>query len=82
MKQIKTIYKNSSSAFDDQVNAALKEGWTLVRRTFDAAGFLAELEREEPSCKNCKHFRTPLSQEPCRSCEDANGAPDQWEAAT
>lgn len=51
MKQIKTIYKQSTIDFDEQVNDALAEGWTLVRRTFDANGFLAELEidKEEPA---------------------------------
>ena len=47
MKQIKTIYQNAASTFDDKVNEALRDGWTLVRRTFDNQGFLAELEREE-----------------------------------
>lgn len=47
MKQIKTIYSRSSNAFDEEVNLALKDGWTLTRRTFDPEGFLAELEKDE-----------------------------------
>lgn len=62
MKQIKTIIKRRDYAdtFDQAVNLAIAEGWTLVRRYIDqgsvAAGasvifqpvFVAELEREVP----------------------------------
>lgn len=62
MKQIKTIYQNSANAFDDRVNEALRDGWTLVRRTFDSQGFLAELEREEEDDdeRNERNFCTRL----------------------
>lgn len=81
MLQIKTIYKDSANVFDEEVNKALTEGWTLTRRTFDPNGFLAELEREtitdaEKSCETCKYWEQQPESEPCRSCsEDC----DKWE---
>lgn len=75
MKQIKTIYDANSKYFDDTVNEALKEGWELVRRSFDDHGFLAELERDiiteaERTCENCAHYDKDPSKEPCVSCEN------------
>lgn len=46
MKQIKTIYEKGANTFDTIVNEALEAGWVLTHRTFDAFGFLAELEIE------------------------------------
>ena len=56
MLQIKTITEHSSYTFDNAVNAALTEGWDLVRRECFITGadrattLYAELERfaEEP----------------------------------
>ncbi|MGN1027799.1 MAG: hypothetical protein ACI4P4_15500 [Faecousia sp.] len=60
MKQIKTIKsrRDFELDFDDEVNEALRDGWTLLRRYIDpgfARGsrvfypvFVAELEREVP----------------------------------
>lgn len=84
MKQIKTIYNRDPAVFDDKVNKALEEGWGLVRRTFDAQGFLAEMEREiiteaERCCENCAHFAQSSNRPPCDTCsEDCSN----WEAAT
>lgn len=86
MLQIKTVYDRDPDIFDKKVNAALKEGWTLSRRTFDPQGFLAELERvviteAERGCENCKHCDLGPNAEPCRSCNDGpNNYPTNWEA--
>ena len=51
MIEIKTITENTAFAFDKAVNAALMEGWDLVRRECFITGsdrattFYAELER-------------------------------------
>lgn len=85
MLQIKTIYTRDPDVFDEKVNAALAEGWTLSRRTFDPQGFLAEMEmvvitEAERLCANCAHLSRDASLEPCRSCEDGvNGYPTKWE---
>ena len=85
MLQIKTIYRRDADVFDKEVNAALAEGWALTRRTFDATGFLAELEREiiteaERRCENCKYWEQQPESPPCCDCEDgANGYPTKWE---
>lgn len=60
MKQIKTIIKQYADEFDEVVNAALAEGWTLTRREvlppFEGERFYvvqklyAELEREAEEC--------------------------------
>lgn len=46
MIQIKTVIDLSSVRFDKEVNAALADGWELVRRYSDADGFIAELVKE------------------------------------
>lgn len=73
MLQIKTIYARDPDVFDENVNTALAEGWTLSRRTFDAQGFLAELEKAviteaERDCENCKYCDLDPNAEPCRVC--------------
>lgn len=88
MKQIKTIHNTDTAAFDEAVNTALAEGWTLTRRLTGpegtGPGFVAELEREiiteaERCCDNCAHWSKGPEQEPCLSCsEDCSG----WEPAT
>lgn len=88
MLQIKTIHDTDPAAFDEAVNTALMEGWTLTRRLTgpegNAPGFVAELEQEiiteaERCCENCRHYDSLPHTEPCRSCgENA----DKWEAAT
>lgn len=83
MLQIKTIRNTDPAAFDEAVNTALAEGWTLTRR-LTGPDFIAELEREviteeERSCENCAHYSKKLGEEPCLSCSvDA----DKWEPAT
>lgn len=81
MLQIKTIYTRDPDVFDEEVNAALTEGWTLSRRTFDPQGFLAEMEKvvipeAEQCCDNCKYCDCDETREPCRSCSDEA---DKWE---
>lgn len=85
MLQIKTIHNTDPAAFDEAVNTALAEGWTLTRRlTGPGPGFVAELEKEiitegERCCENCAHYEKGVGVEPCLSCsEDA----DKWEPAT
>lgn len=80
MKQIKTIRKVHPEDFDQEVNDALSEGWTLVRRCVYPSYFIAELEREfiseaERSCDNCKYCDLPNTRKPCADCEDAS----HWE---
>lgn len=75
MKQIKTIIDKSASAFDKEVNQALREGWELVKRYCEGYGFIAELEREEitedeRTCENCKHSTSSAAVEPCLSCDE------------
>ena len=80
MKQIKTIRKVHPEDFDKEVNDALSEGWTLVRRGIFPSYFVAELEREiiteaERCCDNCAHCDKPGSSMPCADCKDAS----HWE---
>ena len=104
MKQIKTVYKDINprlspasevEKFDGEVNAALAEGWTLVKRgvldphvgeIYDyTRTFYAELERKEQEeteedCLLCKHFDKPDGEEPCSVC--CHGVPSyssKWE---
>ena len=75
MLQIKTIYTRDPDKFDEKVNAALAEGWTLSRRTFDPQGFLAEMEmvvitEAERCCDNCAYCDHDATLEPCVSCDD------------
>jgi hypothetical protein len=104
MKQIKTVYKDINprlsptqevQEFDDEVNAALNEGWTLVKRgvldphvgeSYDYhRTFYAELERKEQEeteedCLLCKHFDKADGEEPCSVC--CHGVPSyssKWE---
>lgn len=85
MRQIKTIYNMIAEDFDNEVNAALAEGWELTKRTMSrAGGYIAEMEREiigedEKTCENCKHRRLLASAEPCVSCDPQNGV-CYWEA--
>lgn len=81
MLQIKTIYTRDPDVFDEKVNTALAEGWTLSRRTFDPQGFLAELERVvitdgERCCDNCRYCDCDATLEPCVNCSDSA---DKWE---
>lgn len=47
--KIKTVFNQSAAAFDDEVNAALGEGYQLVRRLSDQPeGFIAELVLLDP----------------------------------
>lgn len=87
MKQIKTIMHRMETpgdgeTFDREVNKALTEGWTLVKRevlrpyegphrTFYRMLY-AELEREQ-KCFNCKH----IGMETCRECNP--DTMDRWE---
>lgn len=95
MLQIKTIIGTTEcyDEFDKQVNAALADGWYLIKRDVlapyisegieYARCLIAELEREiitdeEKCCENCAYRDCAENQDPCRSCgEDA----DKWEAA-
>lgn len=75
MKQIKTIRRADPEDFDREVNAALEDGWTLVRRSLSTIGFLAELEREiiteaEKCCENCEYCDYPNTRKPCADCDD------------
>lgn len=92
MKQIKTIHwrADNFAEFDNTVNAALRDGWILIRRTvlppYDCGStyfhrmLLAELEREiiteaEKTCDNCKWHDVHPDAEPCASCQDG----EKWE---
>lgn len=81
MLQIKTIYDTEPEKFDEKVNAALAEGWTLTKRHLASCGWNAELERviiteDEKCCDNCKHGDKQATVPPCNFCEDAS----KWEA--
>lgn len=86
MKQIKTIKRqlDASAEFDNEVNAAIAEGWTLTRREVLSPMegqsrifwhmLYAELEREiiteaERNCENCRYCETLGGMEPCHSCD-------------
>ena len=90
MKQIKTIEKVEAAEFDKAVNAALAEGWELVRRqvlepynghtcewyrTYYAEMEKNEITEAERCCDNCKHCDKSSYVEPCNTCEDASN----WE---
>lgn len=73
MLQIKTICKNLTKDFDEAVNAALAEGWTLCRRAIVPEGFIAEMEKEiiteaERDCDNCEYCDLREDQGPCKTC--------------
>ena len=81
MLQIKTIKRKGPDTFDEAVNEALADGWTLSRRLTGPEDFVAELEKEviteaEKCCENCKHFTRSGDLEPCVSCPDG----EKWEA--
>lgn len=83
MLQIKTIRRTDPERFDDAVNEALADGWTLTRRCLVPEGFIAELEKviiteAERTCENCRHRDTPPEQEPCFSCSETCS---EWELA-
>ena len=81
-KQIKTIVWGIgyTEGFDEEVNKALEEGWTLVRRDVRESILYAELEKsddpqEEPSsgerrvcCETCKYANVFLDVHPCCDC--------------
>lgn len=80
MLQIKTIRRADPCEFDEAVNEALLEGWTLTRRHVFPDHFVAEMEQviiteAEKCCDNCKHCFTREDKEPCVKCEDAS----HWE---
>ena len=82
MLQIKTLKHPNPERFDEIVNEALADGWTLTRRLTGPTDFVAELEKniiteDEKRCENCKHFLTDPTKEPCMGCtSDASN----WEA--
>lgn len=83
MKQIKTVINPGASQFDEAVNAALAEGWVLIKRYLSHTdhAFVAELEREviteaERCCENCLHCDKDPSAEPCFSCSETAS---EWE---
>lgn len=96
MKQIKTIKNRLDNAtdFDEAVNLAFAEGWTLTKREVlqpkaqsenvqTYTMLYAELEREiiteaERCCENCAHFDKSSNMEPCRHCGETA---DKWEPA-
>lgn len=80
MKQIKTIRKVHPDDFDKEVNAALEDGWILVRRSIFPSYFVAELERDiiteaEKCCDNCAYCDYPNTRKPCADCDNAS----HWE---
>ena len=82
MLQIKTIFKGNTQQFDEAVNLALQEGWTLNRRCLVPEGFVAEMEKtivtdNEKCCENCKHVNESPEREPCLSCSETCS---EWEA--
>lgn len=86
MKQIKTININAekgTEVFDERVNTAIADGWTLTKRdvlppcncgsTYFNRMLYAELEKEiipedERSCSNCLYHDIPGTAEPCVAC--------------
>ena len=69
MKQIKTIRSLVAAEFDNIVNEALKDGWRLKRRHVNMTDFgetfIAEMDKEDGSCDDCRHQGKNLMQEPC-----------------
>lgn len=92
MLQIKTIKKrlDYAAAFDEEVNAALSDGWQLTKREVLHPGqeyvyfsLYAELERviiteDERDCTNCR-YGAQNGGEPCDSCDE--NLNDKWEEA-
>ena len=92
MLEIKTIINNSAASFDRELNAALADGWELVRRECFVTGsdrvttLYAELERfaeaEEVDVEyNSASARWELTRKPqnpyrCSSC--GYTANEQW----
>lgn len=81
MLQIKTICDKDAKKYDEEVNAALREGWYMARRGMSPDGFFAELEREEITeaeqcCENCKHYAVAEYTQPCCDCSEEA---DKWE---
>lgn len=75
MLQIKTIYDTEPEKFDEKVNAALADGWTLVKRHLGTCGWNAELEKEiitkdEQDCDNCEYCDLSEDSGPCRTCQN------------
>lgn len=84
MLQIKTVIDNSASKFDEEVNKALADGWTLTRRLAGPDAFVAELEKNiiteaEKCCENCKYCNVPGNIPPCADC-NPDGGKCYWEA--
>lgn len=85
MKQIKTITNKNPRAFDEAVNEALRDGWTLTERGLVRRGYYAALERndyvpEYASCGNCAHdykgsIPTEHAIQRCRGCKEYS----RWE---
>lgn len=85
MKQIKTIIcVTSEQDFDNMVNIAIRDGWTLVKRDILPPcetttihyhrALYAELERDiEKCCETCKHN---FDEDEC----DCDGEYSGWEA--
>ena len=90
MLEIRTIVNNSASSFDLELNAALADGWELVRRECFVTGsdrmttFYAELERFAEDVivdYNADTARWELTRKPqnpyrCSSC--GYTANEQW----
>lgn len=77
MIQIKTIRRADPCEFDEAVNEALAEGWTLTRRLTGPDHFIAEMEtvvitEAEKCCDNCKYSEYAAQTFPCCACEDAS----------
>ena len=81
MKQIKTIEERKTENFDDKVNACLRDGWRIKRRTITAdlvgSVFIAQLEKELGTCDDCRFKGRMLTDEPCIEC-GANY--EKWQA--
>lgn len=83
MLQIKTIRRADPCEFDEAVNKALLEGWTLTRRLTGPDHFVAEMEQviiteAEKCCDNCRHGDKPAHAHPCNACKDASHW-EEWE---
>lgn len=89
MKQIKTIVGATATEFDNEVNAALADGWELMKRETLLIGterwllHCAEMEREiiteaEQACENCKHRNEPAVSSSCLGCDPETNW--KWEA--
>lgn len=94
MLQIKTIVDRLEDAdqFDNEVNAAIAEGWMLKKREVllprsqsesltARIALYAELERvviteAERGCDNCRYCDCDATLEPCANCSENA---DKWE---